>query len=78
MEREDMGCEIGNFAHWNWWVMGGMFMRAGAAVTWLGMVFYKKKNNINADRLDSMEIIKSRLANGEISIEEFNVLKKIL
>ncbi len=73
-----MGCEIGNFAHWNWWVMGGMFMLAGAAVTWLGMVFYKKKNNINADRLDSMEIIKSRLANGEISIEEFNVLKKIL
>ena len=67
-----MGCEIGNFAHWNWWVMGGMFMLAGAAVTWLGMVFYKKKNNINADRLDSMEIIKSRLANGEISIEEFN------
>ena len=78
MEREDMGCEIGTFAHWNWWVMGGMFMLAGAAVTWLGMVFYKKKNNINADRLDSMEIIKSRLANGEISIEEFNVLKKIL
>ena len=78
MEREDMGCEIGNFAHWNWWVMGGMFMLAGAAVTWMGMVFYKKKNNINADRLDSMEIIKSRLANGEISIEEFNVLKKIL
>ena len=78
MEREDMGCEIGNFAHWNWWVMGGMFMLAGAAVTWLGMVFYKKKNNINADRLDSMEIIKSRLAKGEISIEEFNVLKKIL
>lgn len=78
MERENMGCEIGNFAHWNWWVMGGMFMLAGAAVTWLGMVFYKKKNNINADRLDSMEIIKSRLANGEISIEEFNVLKKIL
>ena len=73
-----MGCEIGNFAHWNWWVMGGMFMLAGAAVTWLGMVFYKKKNNINADRLDSMEIIKSRLANGEISIEEFNVLNKIL
>ena len=73
-----MGCEIGNFAHWNWGVMGGMFMLAGAAVTWLGMVFYKKKNNINADRLDSMEIIKSRLANGEISIEEFNVLKKIL
>ena len=73
-----MGCEIGNFAHWNWWVMDGMFMLAGAAVTWLGMVFYKKKNNINADRLDSMEIIKSRLANGEISIEEFNVLKKIL
>ena len=73
-----MGCEIGNFAHWNWWVMGGMFMLAGAAVTWLGMVFYKKKNNINADRLDSMEIIKSRLAKGEISIEEFNVLKKIL
>ena len=73
-----MGCEIGNFAHWNWWVMGGMFMLAGAAVTWLGMVFYKKKNNIHADRLDSMEIIKSRLANGEISIEEFNVLKKIL
>ena len=78
MEREDMGCEIGNFAHWNWWVMGGMFMLAGAAVTWMGMVFYKKKNNINADRLDSMEIIKSRLANGEISIEEFNALKKIL
>lgn len=73
-----MGCEIGNFAHWNWWVMGGMFMLAGAAVTWLGMIFYKKKNNINADRLDSMEIIKSRLAKGEISIEEFNVLKKIL
>ena len=73
-----MGCEIGNFAHWNWWVMGGMFMLAGAAVTWLGMVFYKKKNNINADRLDSMEIIKSRLATGEIPIEEFNVLKKIL
>ena len=73
-----MGCEIGNFAHWNWWVMGGMFMLAGAAVTWLGMVFSKKKSNINADRLDSMEIIKSRLAKGEISIEEFNVLKKIL
>ena len=73
-----MGCEIGNFAHWNWWVMGGMFMLAGAAVTWLGMVFCKKKNNSNADRLDSMEIIKSRLAKGEISIEEFNVLKKIL
>ena len=53
-------------------------MLAGAAVTWLGMVFSKKKSNINADRLDSMEIIKSRLAKGEISIEEFNVLKKIL
>ena len=31
-----------------------------------------------ADRLDSLEILKIRLAKGEISIEEFTTLKNVL
>ena len=41
-----------------------------------GLVKSRRQNH--GDRRDSLEILKRRLASGEISLEEFENLKKVL
>ena len=38
----------------------------------------RRSSGSSADRADSLEILKLRLARGEISIEEYNTLKSML
>ncbi len=38
---------------------------------------YRQKNG-NADRRDSLEILKKRLAAGEITLDEFTAIKQVL
>jgi putative membrane protein len=51
--------------------------------TGLGMLLWaafkpRRTSGSSADRADSLEILKLRLARGEISIEEYNTLKSML
>ena len=63
--------------HWGAWFLGAALIIAGALGTML-VLRLRKKPFHNADRLDSMEILKGRLARGDISLEEFNTLKGVL
>jgi len=71
------GCNFYGFAHWGGWFSGVLFLGAVLLVVWL---ILRTRNNrpVNTDRSDSLEILKMRLAKGEISLEEFNTLKEVL
>lgn len=71
------GCTMEGFAHWGSWFTGVLFLGAGSLVTYL-IVRARKEKPINTDRIDSMEILKARLARGDISLEEYNTLKTAL
>lgn len=71
------GCAMEGFAHWGGWFTGALFLAAGSLVTLL-IVRARKEKPINTDRIDSMEILKARLARGDISLEEYTTLKAAL
>ena len=63
--------------------MVGHFLWGILVATGLGMLLWaafkpRRTSGSSADRADSLEILKLRLAKGEISIEEYNTLKSIL
>ena len=72
--------------HWNMWGWGGGFMML-AWILWLGIAIYfiavyagkanfpKGKDATNETALD---ILKKRYASGEISVEEFEKMKRDL
>ncbi len=75
-----------DFSPLHWWGGGWMghsalwiiLLAVGAALA-IWCLFRKGRcGNPSADRLDSLEILKSRLARGEITIEEYNTLKGVL
>ncbi len=64
------------------WMMGHslwgfLILTILAVMVWKGLR-NRKEGNSAADRSDSLEILKLRLARGEITIEEYNNLKAIL
>lgn len=71
------GCYIDGFTHWGGWFFGPIFLLAGVLIAWLVLHGAPKKPR-NTDRNDSMQILKARLAKGEISLEEYNTLKSVL
>lgn len=64
------------------WMMGnslwGTLLLVGLGALIWTMLRNRREGNSAADRSDSLEILKLRLAKGEITIEEYNTLKSIL
>lgn len=64
------------------WMMGhslwGILLLAGLGALIWTMLRNRREGNSAADRSDSLEILKLRLAKGEITIDEYNTLKSIL
>ncbi|PKN40859.1 MAG: hypothetical protein CVU60_13490 [Deltaproteobacteria bacterium HGW-Deltaproteobacteria-18] len=64
------------------WMMGhslwGILLLAGLGTLIWTMLRSRRDGNSAADRFDSLEILKLRLAKGEITVEEYNTLKSIL
>ena len=71
------GCTLGGFGHWGGWFTWAIFLMGGVIITWLVMRSSREKPK-NTDRIDSMEILKIRLAKGEITLDEYNTLKSAL
>ncbi len=57
---------------------GGALLLAGAIV--MGCFIYAKyiRKSDNADKRDSLEILKRRLASGDITMDEFNSIREVL
>ncbi len=74
------GCQFGAGSGFGmggpWSAMLLPFVVAGLLV-WLGIGLLHKKPG-HADQRDSLRILKRRLASGEITLEEFEALKKVL
>jgi putative membrane protein len=56
----------------------GILLLVGLGALIWTMFRSRRGGNSAADRSDSLEILKLRLAKGEITIEEYNTLKSIL
>jgi putative membrane protein len=56
----------------------GILLLVGLSALIWTMLRTRREGNSVADRSDSLEILKLRLAKGEITIEEYNTLKSIL
>ena len=80
-------CNFGYpFAHGGWFMgpgpfgplMGILFL---VFIVYLGVLIFRnvtKGKNANRDASDSLEIVKTKFARGEISEEEFRRMKEIL
>jgi len=73
-----------DFSSLHWWGGGWMgntawilLVLAAAFTAWF-LFGRGKAGSPAADRADSLEILKVRLARGEITIEEYNTLKSVL
>jgi len=60
--------------------VGGIFLVLAGVIflVYLAYTYINKQKNKNADRNDSLEILQKRLASGEISIDEFKTIKRVL
>lgn len=74
-----------DFTTFHWWGGGWMGHTAWTVLLVLGAIIAlwclakrNKSGSPTADRFDSLEILKVRLARGEITIEEYNTLKGVL
>ena len=70
------GCAFERFLGMNGWVEILFCLAVAALIVYLGFRIYHIKKG-NFDSRDSLAILKRRLAAGEISMEEFNNLKKL-
>ena len=72
------GCDIGSVMGWGNGMTHLMFMIliVSLAAVFISRIIQQKKNNI--DSVDSLSILKKRLASGEISLEEYEKLKNAI
>ncbi len=71
------GCSYGPFLGWHgWW--GVFAVMAVIAVAAYCIVRHGGAKRRTADCTDSLNILKRRLAEGEITVEEFTTLKQYL
>ena len=70
-------CDLPAFSHWGGWLAAILFFGAGALLTYL-LSGKRKRMNRNADCADSMEILRARLARGDITVEEYTALRATL
>ena len=72
----------GTYPWFGGWMVGhslwGLLLLAGLGMLVWTMFRNRHTGNSAADRFDSLEILKLRLAKGEISVEEYNMLKAML
>jgi len=74
-------CDFTTFHWWGGWMGHSawiLLLVAVAAVAIWCLARRKQSGSPTADRLDSLEILKVRLARGEITIEEYNTLRGVL
>lgn len=74
-------CDFSSLHGWSGWLGHSawvLFLVLGAAFAVWCLARRGRCGNPAADRLDSLEILKSRLARGDITIEEYNTLKGVL
>ncbi|CAK7041783.1 MAG: hypothetical protein DELT_02856 [Desulfovibrio sp.] len=71
------GHDFVGLSHGGMWFLGFALVAAGSVGTLLALKLLKKPPQ-NTDRIDSLEILRTRLAKGDISIEEFNAIKATL
>ncbi len=72
------GCDIGSVMGWGSGMTNLIFM---IIILFLAFVFISRlmpQDKKNMDYTDSMSILKKRLASGEISLEEYEKLKKAI
>ncbi|MDR2572877.1 MAG: hypothetical protein LBC94_00795 [Desulfovibrio sp.] len=72
------GCYYGNIFGWSaWWVE---MLVSALAVIFIACLIFRLpgRKRSNPDRRDSLNILKCRLASGEITLEEFEKLKEAL
>ena len=75
IEDTDMyGCDIGSVMGWGNGMTHLIFMIISLAVAFISRIFPSQRRNM--DYTDSMAILKRRLASGEITLEEYEKLKK--
>lgn len=72
------GCFLGHAFGWGGWQIELVCM-----VLVVGLVLYvahrlMHRKKYDSDRRDSLEILKQRLASGEISLEEYEKIRKVL
>ncbi|SFJ88747.1 putative membrane protein [Desulfomicrobium apsheronum] len=65
------------------WIMGhsplwGILLLVGLGMLICAKLWNRRGGNPSADRSDSMQILKIRLARGEINMEEYNNLRSML
>ncbi len=69
-----MSMHFAHFSHEIWLVL----LLLLAAVFISCFIIRRRTQSGNADRRDSLEILKKRLAAGEITIDEFNMIRQVL
>jgi len=76
------GCDYIPFASgWGGWFPMLLWLLILGAIAFLALKALggnPKDGNQDADRNDSLEILKTRLARGEINVDEYNTLKSVL
>ena len=72
------GCDIGSVMGWGSGMTHLIFMIVvvSMAAVFISRILPQQKNNM--DSADSLSILKRRLASGEISLEEYEKLKKAI
>jgi len=72
------GCYFGHAFGWGgWWVELFLVIMTVACIIYLATRLMGNKKG-HFDRRDSLEILKRRLASGEITLEEYENIKKVL
>lgn len=72
------GCLFGAPFGWGgWWINGVLGLAVLGVAAFLIARFAGRKGK-DGDRRDSLEILKQRLAKGEITLEEFTNIKNVL
>lgn len=71
------GCSFSGLFGWHGWP-GAVFLLLLVAGGAYGMAWLIGIGKRQADRRDSLELLKRRLAAGEISLEEFKTLRQYL
>ena len=72
------GCDIGSVMGWSNGMTHLMFMIliVSLAAVFISRIIAHPKKNM--DSTDSLSILKRRLASGEITLEEYEILKKTI
>jgi putative membrane protein len=72
------GCDIGSIMGWGNGLTHMFFWLIAISLAVIFLARYLPQNKRSADSFDSLEILKKRLASGEITLDEYEKLKKVI